>query len=231
MGSKRKPYMTPADERTLAVPLTTLQLEAAERLHSQMKQWRASAAALRRVAERFPRFDATACLVKVVCLNGLYGTNLCAIQRMAAHIKDVMSASRLRPDDERVERIARLPKTATDRKQRHHRSFASKFCHFFVDEARFPIMDSYAVRTLQRHLGRRNITRDDSRCYAAFTKNLETLRRLSGLRPSTTELDRYLWIAGAIHARQRDPNAPLNADLAAMIGRPSAQADLRVIAG
>jgi hypothetical protein len=195
-----------------------------------MKQWRASATAIRRVAERFPRFDATACLIKVVCLNGLYGTNLYAIQRMAAHVAAVMSASRLGPD-ERVERIARLPRTPTDRKQRHHRSFASKFCHFFVDESRFPIMDSYAVWTLQRHLGRRNITRDDRRCYAAFIKNLETLRRLSGLRPSTTELDRYLWIAGAIHARQRDPSAPLNADLAAMIARPSAQADLRVIAG
>ena len=231
MLSKCAPPTKHADGRALAVPLTRRQLQAAERLHSRMKQWHVADAALRQVAERFPGFDATACLVKVVSLNGLYGTNLYAIHRMAAHITDVMSLSGVGPDVDLVEQIARVPKTATDSKQRHHRSFGSKFCHFFVDAARFPIMDSFAVQTLQRHLGRRNIIRDDARRYGAFVENLRTLRQLSGLRPSTQELDRYLWIAGAIHARQRDPNVPLNAELAAMMVRPSARADLRVIAG
>jgi hypothetical protein len=124
-----------------------------------------------------------------------------------------------------------VPKTATERKQRHHRSFASKFCHFFIDPERFPIMDAFAERMVRTHLGRHQIFRDPARRYEAFTKNLQTLRRLSRLDASATALDRYLGIAGAIQTRRRDPNAPLNSDLAAMLERRAAQADRRTIAG
>jgi hypothetical protein len=217
----------------LAVPLTRLQLDAAQRLHAQMDQWQAADKALKLTADRFPRFDYTASLVKVVCLNSLYGTNLYAIHRMAAHIVEVMPKNDLATAGvELVEQIASLPKAVNDQQQRHHWSFASKFCHFFADAERFPIMDAFALQALEWHLGRPNIVRENTRPYLAFTQNINALKRLAGLPVTVRQLDHYLWIAGAVRARQRNPDMPLNADLDRMMKRAaSTAADLLTLAG
>jgi hypothetical protein len=83
-----------------------------------MPQWRADDEALTLVAERFPGFDHPACLVKIVSLNGLYGTNLYALHRMANHVVAVLAKKDVRTTSVRlVEDIAFLPKTPTAQKQ------------------------------------------------------------------------------------------------------------------
>jgi len=182
---------------TLSVPLTLRQIEAAGHLYSHLQQWRLSEAALDALAERLSGFSDEVVLLKVVAVNGLYGTNVLALSRMAAHIKEVIADTNVPvAGPELVERIAVLRNQNGGSTKRHH-SFASKFAHFFIDPERFPIMDSYAVSMLKVHLGAEHCHQNAGTPYIAFLENLKTLRRLAGLEVTNRELDRYLWIAGA----------------------------------
>ncbi|HKI37221.1 MAG TPA: hypothetical protein VKA46_35530, partial [Gemmataceae bacterium] len=128
-------------------------IEAANCLHERLEQWRLADQALRLLADRCPDFKSDACLLKVVAVNGLYGTNLYAITRMAKHAAGVLAGTDLAAvGPEVVERLADLPPTEGQKHKRHHYSFASKFAHFFLDEERFPIMDSYALAMLSTAL-------------------------------------------------------------------------------
>src|SRR6266849_11219323 len=113
-------------ELSLAVPLSTAQIEAANRLHGKLLQWQVTDRALHTLQENLPGFDIEATLLKVVAVNQLYGTNVYAVVRMAQHVVDVMLDLKNIEDVELVEVLA----TLTGRK---HLSFASKFAHFFID--------------------------------------------------------------------------------------------------
>src|SRR5258706_11679744 len=109
-------------ETSLAIPLTMTQIEAANRLHGKLLQWRVTDRALYILQENLPGFDIEATLLKVVAVNQLYGTNVYAVVRMARHITEVMQDACGIEDADLVEKLASL--TA-----RKHRSFASKFAH------------------------------------------------------------------------------------------------------
>jgi len=210
---------------TLAVPLTIDQLEAAGHLYAQLKQWHVSEATLDSLAEKFPGFSDETALLKVVAVNGLYGTNVMALFRMAAHVKEVIVKTNvLIAGPELVEQIALLRNPNGGTVKRHH-SFASKFAHFFVDSERFPIMDSYAVSMVRLHLGTENWRQDAEKPYIAFVENLKTLRTLAGLNATNRELDRYLWIAGAYrtYRKRRDAQreSQINVELDRLFTNPS----------
>ena len=82
---------------------------------------------------------------------------------------------------------------------RRHVSFASKLCHFFLndeDDERYPIYDKAACDALRHHLGDAYCD-DHQRPYSAFRENLEKLRAASSnIKPTGREMDRYLWIVG-----------------------------------
>jgi hypothetical protein len=122
-----------------------------------------------------------------------------------------------------VERLADLPATQGQKRKRRHFSFASKFAHFFLGDERFPIMDSYAVKMLKRHLGGRNYSDDQTHPYAAFVSNFQELKRLSGFTGSNRQLDRYLWLAGE-YAAWKKKRAAINAEVAALFEKLSADA-------
>ena len=85
---------------------------------------------------------------------------------MAGHVEQVMRATDPATANEGlVEVMAHLPSTDAQKPGRHFRSFASKFCHFFVDADRFPIKDSYAEKMLKHHLGRSAFERDPGNSY------------------------------------------------------------------
>jgi hypothetical protein len=206
----------------LAVPLQIEKIEAASRLHERLEQWRLADVALRLLADRCPSFAPDACLLKVVAVNALYGTNVYATTRMAKHVASVLALADLRTAGaELVERLADLPRTEGQKRQRHHYSFASKFAHFFVEEERFPIMDSYALKTLKRHLGRRGYLDDPAHPYPAFVSNLQELKRRSGVNCSNRHLDRYLWLAGEYAAWKKTSAAAINAELSALFAHAS----------
>ena len=104
-----------------------------------LAQWKLSETALEILAERFPDFSPEACLLKTVAVNAIYGTQLLATVRMAKHVEKLLCNSSVKSlGPEIVQQIDSLP-ALDGQKKRMAVSFASKFCHFFVDSERFPI--------------------------------------------------------------------------------------------
>lgn len=87
-------------------------------------------------------------------------------------------------------------------------SFASKYCHFFVDERVFPIYDSFALASVKSLLGRvsRGLTPGSSE-YRDFCERLDLLRVRDGLENvGVRDMDRFLWLWGlwlAQHGREK----------------------------
>lgn len=216
---------------SLARPLTQEQLDAATRLHSQLTQWASIDSALATLALAFPQWNQDASLLKVAAINQLYGTNLYAVVRMAMHVSEVMqTADPTTEGIKLVERLANLPKAKGQQRQPRHYSFASKLAYFFIDSGQFFIYDSYVVKMLMYHLGKRNYLRDDTQPYVAFIANLKQLQERSGLVWQGRELDRYLWLAGEYHAWLRDPHAPINREVSALFQPPATSDVARYLA-
>lgn len=169
------------------IPLRQEQVDAACRLHQTLQQWQRSDAALIRLRDALPGFDAETCLLKAVAVNTLYGTQVLAIVRMGEHVCQTLKRTDLSVGPELVETIADLPKKEGDQSRRFV-SFAAKFCHFFVDEKRFPIYDEAARDTLVLHLGK-NRTDDEKHPYRTFCENLKRLRDVSRISADGRELD------------------------------------------
>ena len=188
------------------------QIEAGKEIRLRLAYWQQADSALRRMSEALPGFDAEATLLKVAAINTLYGTNLYAFARMANHItKTLKSDPPRRPA--LVERLACVPGVEGQRVWRHW-SFASKFCHFFINPEEFPIYDTWAHQTVQRHLGRdRHL--DQNRPYTSFVKNLNRLIEEAALTATPASLDSYLWIRGGFERWRREPEGPMNGELKA----------------
>jgi hypothetical protein len=199
--------------RKAPVPLSSEQIAAAVRLHeSHLPQWKAADEALEAVRTSFQTdFSYSANLVRIATVNTLYGTNLRAVHRMARHIEGILpKGAELLDPAELVEAIAALPPAPGERPRRH-RSFASKFCHFFVNADDFPIFDSAARDALRLHLGSESLKEAES-SYTGFCGALANLQRAYGLSVGTRDVDRYLWVAGmwlAFARGRRDINREL----------------------
>lgn len=180
----------------LTHPLSDRQIAIAAKLHSRLTLWVATADALALLRSRVRGFDLPACLLKVTTVNDLYGTNVLATARMAAHVAKIMKRPKRK---DLVEALSALPAVRGQKQPRKHISFASKFAHFFVSADAYPIYDSYAVEMLRYHLGPL-YERDKTRPYQTFCRNLERLRLESGIRCSSRELDQYLWLCGLSRA-------------------------------
>ena len=179
----------------LVVPLTARQVEAAGRLHEELVGWRLSDDVLADLREHFPsNDDVRHVLPKAVTLNSLYATTVYAIRQMAQHVVDVHSAGDWGSPAELANRIACLRIRC---KERRFLSFASKYCHFFVDQARFPIWDTFAREALMLHLGKVKVEG-----YQAYTDALSRLCQSAG-GCTFSELDRYLWLRGQWEAHRR----------------------------
>lgn len=202
----------------LAVSLSQKQVEAANRLHAKLGQWVAADAALHRLHEQVPGFDLPACLLKTIAINSLYGTNILDVRGRAEIVCRTLSRrGSLALEPRLVERIGRHSLSG-----RSAISFASKFCHFFVDGQRFAIYDEAARRILAFHLGRSH------RCllsYASFCASLDQLRREASLTCGARELDQYLWLVGMYEKWLRErkkPKPAINAELMSLCERPTA---------
>lgn len=209
---------------TLAVPLVASQVTAACRLHNLMGGWRATDRALEALARRFPDFEHEAVLLKVAAVNQLYGTNLYAVARMAEHITRLMSTKTGHTPD-LVDVIAKLP---DGERPRRHISFAAKFAHFFIDTEKFPIYDSYALRTVRHHLGQSVSAPPPT--YVEFARNVNRLKELARLGSSLRELDRYLWLAGLYRQWQISQDR-ISVEAAALFASssPDVKADLGLL--
>ena len=120
---------------------------------------------------------------------------------------------------------------ADQKTQWHNYNFASKFAHFFINSERFPIYDSYAVRMIAYHLGRKGYVIDTLHPYVAYVINQDRIRERSGLHWGGSELDRYLWLSGQYLAWMKNSKAPINTEIAKLFIRPpeNARTDLVVL--
>lgn len=197
---------------SLRTPLEPQQIKAAARLHRSLTQWVAGDKALRKLKDTFTGFDSLwKTQLKAVAINGLYGTNVLAIRTMADRLHQLLRAADLRtagPD--LVEQIAELS-VGVKKKPMHFVSFAAKFAHFFINEERFPIYDSYARRMTWHHLGKKNWRKIEGRPYVEFVGHLNRLREFACLTCTRRDLDKYLWLAGLYRkyesrqAKAKDP--------------------------
>ncbi|CAN5628010.1 hypothetical protein BH09ACT8_BH09ACT8_61520 [soil metagenome] len=195
------------------VPLLPEQVEAAQAIYSTYTpSWRRVDAALTALAATMPDFNADAVLLKAVVVNSLYGTNVYAIDHTAQHVFHVLDGVELSSAGaELVEAMAtvRLPEGKTIR----YRSFASKFAHFFIDNDRFPIHDSFAAKMLREHLGKDAPTPDSGATYMSIEAAFRALAYSAGLGSDTRGLDRYLWMIGQYRDWTKRPSAQINSEL------------------
>jgi hypothetical protein len=192
----------------LAVPLSITQIEAAQKIHQRLSQWKDTDDALLALRDLFPEFDIKATLLKVATVNQLYGTNVYAVDRMARHIIEVLNTRDNFEDIDIIEELAALPR-------RKHISFASKFAHFFINSQRFPIYDSASISMIKFHLGRGEWIKNNASEYQDFLQNFDALRERA--RPALScdceALDHYLWLTGLYkkektRAKLKDEDAP-----------------------
>jgi hypothetical protein len=199
------------------------QIKVAQEIQKELRMWDLTDKALRKLNECYEGFSLGACMVKAAAVNSLYSTYVLAITQMAEHIHAVLQLEEFGSitesnSAELVERIAALklssaradqgldPDMAAPKrhKQRQFRSFASKFCAFFVNPDLFPIYDEAAREAIKHHLPPEDV--DQLLTYSAFMKNVRALCEWSNLQVGYKEIDRYLWLRGMYdrHAK-RDP--------------------------
>ena len=206
------------------------QIETARRMHGRLALWCTTENALHTLGQCYPGYSLGACLVKAAAVNALYSTYVLAITRMGQHVYGVLQEERFRrvtPANsiELVEAIADLtpppqlddaldpdsPPSPNQQKKRLFRSFASKFCAFFVDRNLFPIYDDAAREAIKRHMPSKEL--DKSTTYGAFVKNLHHLRDRYELHSSDyIDLDRYLWLR-AMYDRHAKGDPRVNREL------------------
>jgi len=181
------------------VTLALTQIDAADRVYEQLKDWNRPLEALELLNTRLPGFDTPITLLKSTAINGLMATQILALVAMAAHVQDVLANAQLETaGPELVDKVGEFKHKG---KQRNNVSFASKFAHFFIDADRFPMKDGYSTKMVEFHVGTANCVQtkknvlDES--YEAYVQNIEQLKKRDGLgRISHRRLDRYLWFAG-----------------------------------
>ncbi len=180
-----------------------------------LREWREAEHALDELGQAFPGWSLKECYLKATALNALYATNVFAINRMAVYIAKIMSTDDIAITSldlsqglTLLKTIAALPASNGGPAPRNHRSFASKFCHFFVDGKLFPMYDSYARKALRFHLGKRATKGIEQ--YDGFVASVQTLKDQAGLSCSWRELDYYLWLAGMYLTWKQDCNAKKN---------------------
>ena len=177
-----------------------------------------------------PGWNEGTSLLKCVAIDTLYATNVFAIVKMAQHVTCVFETAKSLSADELVAQIALLD-LGDGKRARQHISFASKLCHFFVDEACFPIYDKGACDALRFHLGD-DYYHDGANLYSSFQENPRRLKNASGITTTGREMDRYLWLVGMYMKWKRSKSKRMvNAALLRVFIRPASEdkADLAIL--
>ncbi len=211
----------------LQEPLSQAQVAAACRFHDKLPEWCRSEAAIAKLRKAIPGFSGEDCLLKVAAVNAIYGTNVLAIVRMAEHVTKMMASAIIR-ERPLVDEIAALP-TKQGKNPDYRTSFASKFCHFFLDAEKFPIYDEAAREAFELHLGTNDAPEKAFR-YQAFCERFDRLRSEAKLNCTTRELDRYLWLTGMYMKwqKEKEEDRPkVNAELLRVFRDSASDADLR----
>ena len=157
-------------------------------------------------------------------MDSLYGTNVRAVARLAERIAEVTG----KPNPERADVALVKAISEPPGLKKRFTSFASKFCHFFVDEERFPVYDRAARRALRIHFGSHVRGADASWSYREFCEAFFALAPATGPRVSFRGMDHYLWIVGEYWFWTRR-SQPVNQELREAFEAPANRSILRAL--
>lgn len=159
----------------------------------KLKEWSRSEETLDWLSSAVPAFDGPATLVKTIAVNALMGTQIYALIAMASHVEGIVE--KRDPAEAGPELIDEIGNFTHAERKRNCISFASKFAHFFIDSARFPIKDDYATKMVKFQLQKVSSVSDGT--YVGFFNDVDALRKEYDLVTiSYRELDHYLWRSG-----------------------------------
>jgi hypothetical protein len=210
---------------SIAERLDRNQIDAAGRLGEKCLPERQLAySALDLLHKECPSFEPNVCLLKSAAVNDIFGTKVLAIVRVARHAAVVLAevADRSQAGVDLVGRIADVhPSPGKDQLRRRHTSFASKFCHFFVDAERFPIYDNAALEALKLHFDK-GVPEHEYETYCAC---IAELKESVGNGCDTRMLDNYLLLTGMcqrwLKQREKGNAVIVNAELLDIFEHPT----------
>lgn len=197
--------------------LTKAQIESANVLYANLKEWGVYREAIKRTFDMDARnYSITAVLPKIAVIEGLYGTRVNNPCNLAKHIIGIKELDKmlLKGDHEAIELLRQV--NEEDGRITNMLVFATKFGHFSNKNA-YPIYDSFVSLALE------NLTEwkdfDDSqsalRTFAHFYEGIDQLKKDNHLQDiSYEDLDIYLWPFGQLltleaNARIRRENAKI----------------------
>jgi hypothetical protein len=168
--------------------ITKEMIDATKDFYAQnLPGWQLADRTLEKIKHQFDgQISDEVCLAKAAAISILYGARVDHLPMVAQSICTKLKSP---IGDDLVERIASAGK------KKKLRSFASKFCHFFIDADRYPIYDVATCLAIQHFLGNKYDSRQ-KRCYATFCKNVSMLRKTFSITSSVRDLDRFLWVVG-----------------------------------
>lgn len=194
------------------INLKEKQVKKAESIynHKDAQVWRDYDSALENLKDN--KHDLDSVIIKAAAIDKLYGTWVFDIHPVSKKLAEYITENGVgNIDYSLVEELAEVE--FEDDKTWIFRSFTSKYLHFFVNEEKFPIYDSFSGIALSLHCGYGR-SHYDGRKYNEFFEDIDKLRRESEMpRISFRELDRYLWLCGQYDVYWRHnpkEKAPIN---------------------
>lgn len=235
-ANAKKKISKKANDEFVVMPVRDEVAAAAQAIFDRMINARHHDEILHRAYVAFPSSNYADTFARVILLDALYATRLMARSRMAAHIAERGDLRNWKGKKCLVDVIAKLPppktKAAPDaereavrKKDRTHKSFASKYAHIFVDEERYHILDDASVRMIAWHTGS-TLKAAKTWTYEQFNSRAEAVREASNLAPGRS-LDRYLWVAGMYYRHRAGGH--VNAELVGAFNDRKSRQDLLLI--
>ena len=184
--------------------LTIANIKAATAIQKLMPSWDDADIGLERLREHFPsNTEQSDVLVKASAIDKLYSTRAGNIYWVAnAVVAAMKEAATPQANGERRTAVNIVDLVSQYKLEQHPgsrrcASFASKYCHFFVDAANFPIYDSFALAAVKDLGGAQHGLTPHCSEYQDFCERVARLRARDGLEDvGVRELDRFLWLWG-----------------------------------
>ncbi len=152
--------------------------------------------------------------VKLAALNGLYATNILAVNQVATHIASLDIDARLAAPEVDASLIEDIARVTLKGKVRRNYSFATKYCSFHRPDL-YPIYDRLVRDVLNALLLQGEAFDTFSRGerwhadYAIWNRSITKFRQHYRLEEfSLRDIDKYLWTVAKVRRSRNDALVP-----------------------
>ena len=197
------------------MPLERKHIEAAAWLWDRLDHFKRADRALAALQGSLPGFDPESTYLKVLALHPLDTAKTHVGLPLARSFQAVLA--RRDPELCGPELVDALAAVAARHGKRPQAGlgFASRFAHHFVDDERFPVLDSWSERALQDLLGGELDGAPGESRYALFSRNFAWIAARLGLTRRRF-LGRWLWLSGQYRAWVANPRTAMHRSVRAL---------------